>query len=1150
MQNSSSLKNNFLSEKFYTHQGLKEFDDLFCQWLKEKDPDIFNCLTAKRDQKISHTKGDFYLCLAYLTEDFIIDFFPIKKEIDHIKQAYFSYAQLPFVKRQFIERDALKKIKSEDVFLYISSDIEKILDPFLGREWREKDFIDKISSALKNSEEKSAFLTAARHYAAWACYHPDGQKKHLSSALFKIPQKKNFDHLFNFQTYSCQNTAHKALPSSHLRQRTGFSLTDTGYTISQIFQESHYCIWCHKQNKDSCRQGMLDKKTTDKETASFKKNDLDNLLTGCPLDQKISEMNKAVAEGQILAALVLITLDNPLAAATGHRICNECMKACIYQKQDPVNIPQIETRVLKDILSLPWGFEIYSLLTRWNPLNFQRPFVKKTSGYMIMVTGMGPAGFTLAHHLLNEGHIIIGIDGLKIEPVSNDLKNPSRPIHHWQDHVEDLDDRIIQGFGGVAEYGITIRWDKNFLKLIRLLLERRSNFKLFGQTRLGSTVTIDQVFAMGIDHLALSMGAGRPNILPIKNILAKGVRQASDFLMALQLTGAQKKSSLANLHIRLPLLVIGGGLTAIDTATEACAYYLRQIEKFYERYSFLCTIYGNDFLIKHLTPEEKEECTEFLLHATEYEREKQKTSPDFIALLKKWGGIKVVYRKAFIQAPCYKLNHEEVEKAFEEGIEFIENITPTAIEVDQYGHASFLVGKNTQTGKFIQLPAKTILTAIGTSPNTILAREDETQKIHLTTSYFKGFTPEGQEAVIEKSAKPRMLHNIMHHHISGKKITYYGDLHPSYAGNVVKAMASAKQTYPLVNDILLKQPPSHTHPEKLLDNLDNQLTAYIESINYLGPQIVEIIVHAPLAAKNFKPGQFYRFQNFETGAPYVQNTLLAMEGLALTGAWVNAEKGLVSLITLEMGGSSSLCRLLKPGQKVSLMGPTGTPTHIPENKTVLLIGGGLGNAVLFSIGKKMREKGCKVLYFAAYRKKSDRFKIQEIQEAADYIVWCCQEETLDITRPTDLSYKGNVIQALIAYGKNMLGQHPISLKEIDQLLVIGSDTMMAAIAEARHSSLKPYLNPDHTAIASINSPMQCMMKEICAQCLQTHIDPQTKETTYIFSCVNQDQNLDYVDFHTLNKRLKQNSLSEKLTRQWITHCLEKINEKTSYIKDQ
>ena len=79
---------------------------------------------------------------------------------------------------------------------------------------------------------------------------------------------------------------------------------------------------------------------------------------------------------------------------------------------------------------------------------------------------------------------------------------------------------------------------------------------------------------MGFDHIALCMGAGRPTVIPMKNGLARGVRQASDFLMALQLTGAAKSESLANLQVRMPIVVIGGGLTAIDTATESLAYYV------------------------------------------------------------------------------------------------------------------------------------------------------------------------------------------------------------------------------------------------------------------------------------------------------------------------------------------------------------------------------------------------------------------------------------------------------------------------------------------------------------------------------------------------------------------------------------------------
>src|SRR5208282_5417938 len=103
----------------------------------------------------------------------------------------------------------------------------------------------------------------------------------------------------------------------------------------------------------------------------------------------------------------------------------------------------------------------------------------------------------------------------------------------------------------------------------------------------GATPGMDDAWAMGFDHIALCMRASKPTVLDIPNGLARGVRQASDFLMALQLTGAAKFSSIANLQVRLPVVVIGGGLTAIDTATESLAYYVRQVEKFALRYGAL-----------------------------------------------------------------------------------------------------------------------------------------------------------------------------------------------------------------------------------------------------------------------------------------------------------------------------------------------------------------------------------------------------------------------------------------------------------------------------------------------------------------------------------------------------------------------------------
>ncbi len=97
--------------------------------------------------------------------------------------------------------------------------------------------------------------------------------------------------------------------------------------------------------------------------------------------------------------------------------------------------------------------------------------------------------------------------------------------------------------------------------------------------------------------------------------------------------------------------------------------------------------------------------------------------------------------------------------------------------------------------------------------------------------------------------------------------------------------------------------------------------------------------------------------------------------------------------------------------------------------------------------------------------------------------------------------------------------------------------MMAAVAKARHDRLAPFLKREHQGIGSINSPMQCMLKEVCAQCLQKHKDPVTGEEKVVFTCFDQDQPLDKVDFTSLAERLGQNSVWEKLSKAWIDRSL-------------
>ncbi|MGH8596168.1 MAG: pyridine nucleotide-disulfide oxidoreductase, partial [Gammaproteobacteria bacterium] len=328
----------------------------------------------------------------------------------------------------------------------------------------------------------------------------------------------------------------------------------------------------------------------------------------------------------------------------------------------------------------------------------------------------------------------------------------------------------------------------------------------------------------------------------------------------------------------------------------------------------------------------------------------------------------------------------------------------------------------------------------------------------------------------------------------------------------------------------------------LFTTLDEALTATVVRVERLTPTIIEVVVRAPYAARRFAPGQFYRVQNFEAHAPTEAETLFTAEGIALTGAWVDKEQGLVSLIALEMGTSSRLCATWKAGQQVVVMGVTGAPTHISHGQTALLAGGGLGNAVLFSIGKALREAGNRVIYFAGYKKASDVFKQDDIELAADTVVWSVDRGPgavpLVPRRPQDLSFVGNIVEAMVAYASGELGPVSIPLDAADEVIVIGSDLMMAAVKAARHNTLAPYLKPNHRAIGSINSPMQCMMKGVCAQCMCRHVDPVTGEESFVYSCYNQDQPLDRVDFTHLRGRLRQNSVQEKLGNLWLSRLLE------------
>jgi RPE3 domain-containing protein len=1117
--------------------GLRKIDELFCRFLSNHSGELSSKLIdfRKRSSAVTLTKySEFIISVSPILDDFLEKLFNIERENSLLKKQYTNFDVIYECRRKFVQRFAVSKYPKSKLEEIDFEEVSRKLQKLIGQ-ITERSFAEKILEWQVSAEEYAEELDIAAKYAAFMVHN------NSSLVLFDVPRPTTLENLIR-QTKIDQ-----------LRQEPylGFNYRDKELTLEHAAANAKYCIYCHKQNKDSCSKGTLlhedkdnpfmsfPRRRESRESNRFKDSNCAteslsiktftspkisttswipayagmtpkdalplsatrfsgkiNNKSGCPLKQKISEMNLINSRGFNIAALAVITIDNPLVAATGHRICNDCMKACIFQKQDPVNVPLIESKILDNVLGLPYGVEIYLLLTKWNPLNISSPLPQEQTGKNVLVTGLGPAGFALSHYLLNDGHNVTAIDGLKITPLPFD---PDLPVKNWSEISEPLSEKTPQGFGGVAEYGITNRWNKNNLTLIRLILERRPNFNMYGGVRLGSNITTDQAFSLGFDHIALCIGAGRPKFINSTDFFAKGVRSAADFLMTLQQGGAYLSGSLTNLTVRLPAAVIGLGLTAVDSAVEIMHYYPKQVLEFTDKYK---RITDSDKAL--LSKEDIEIAEEFIAHAALFKE--AKNDREKLEIIKKLGGVTICYRGNIKDSPAYRLNHEEIEQAMAIGAGFKEQAAPAKLITDENKYA-----KAIEFTDGTRIDAKTVLVAIGTEQN-------DFQDIFKT----------------EES-----------------RFSYFGDCNQKYSGSVVKALASAKDGYPLISEKLCGTKAGYAGDfTKFTSMLDELLKSTIKEVNILTENIVELVIKSPLAAKNFQPGQFFRLQNlgnghkeaipsFELNQAYEfkgetaqriqirehrrdpQNSYGSfdsdegiIEPLALTGSDIDTDKGVISLIILEMGKSSLLCRKFTIGQEVVLMGPTGAPTEIAKGKNVALVGGGLGNAALLPIGKALRAAGSKVIYFAGYKKACDLFYKHKIEESSDMVIWSCEEETLPVTRDMDLSVHGMVTDGIIAAGRQGF------LADIDLVICIGSDRMMRAISQNRES----LFGKNAQVICSVNSPMQCMMKGICGQCIQK----TNNEKGYIFSCACQDQPDQNIDFEVLSGRLGQNSLFEKV----------------------
>jgi glutamate synthase (NADPH) small chain len=297
-----------------------------------------------------------------------------------------------------------------------------------------------------------------------------------------------------------EKAARQKMPEQEPQKRVhNFAEVPIGYSPETAIIEAKRCIQC---KKPAC-------------------------ISGCPVDVKIPEFIRDIAEGNFIEAARKLKETNSLPAVCG-RVCpqeDQCEKQCILGKKgEPVAIGRLE-RFAADY--------------ERNSGNIAIPPAVRSNGKKIAVAGAGPSGLTIAGDLVKLGYDVTVFEAL-------------------------------HKAGGVLVYGIPefrlpkaiVDAEVEYLKKMGVKIE--TNFVI------GRTKTIDELFAEGFDAVYIGIGAGAPVFMNIPGENLSGIYSANEYLTRSNLMKAYLFPEYDTPIIRgRRVAVVGGGNVAMDSVRTA-----------------------------------------------------------------------------------------------------------------------------------------------------------------------------------------------------------------------------------------------------------------------------------------------------------------------------------------------------------------------------------------------------------------------------------------------------------------------------------------------------------------------------------------------------------------------------------------------------
>jgi hypothetical protein len=289
-------------------------------------------------------------------------------------------------------------------------------------------------------------------------------------------------------------------------------------------------------------------------------------------------------------------------------------------------------------------------------------------------------------------------------------------------------------------------------------------------------------------------------------------------------------------------------------------------------------------------------------------------------------------------------------------------------------------------------------------------------------------------------------------------MSFFGDLHPSFAGNVVKAMGERQAG--LAGAVAHAAPaagPGRADAGRfLVARLERPAAAAVRAVDRLTPTIVEVVVRAPLAASRLPArASSTGCRTYETLAPRVGGTPARHGG---AGADRRLDRPRARPGRHDRARDGRLVgplRLLRAGRAGDPDGTDRQPDRdaVAARRCCWPAAASATPCCSRSAGRCAPPARASSIS-PATSALQDRYKVAEIEAAADAVVWCSDEAPgFAPGRPQDSSFVGNIVEAMVAYQEGRLGAGADRARGVDRIIAIGSDGMMAAVERARHGVL-------------------------------------------------------------------------------------------------